>query len=565
MSLDYAWGHLRKEDVSIDGKPVNDVARWWEGVSKGVPSTTQANRVLECFRRVETRMREAEESLIPWVIRHIKSKVLPEPFCGSKRRKLLIGEAIFPGNEATDAFGIPVSGNHVLPFLLAARAVACRPESRPVFAEGLASSYEAFILTRRTARLEGANIEEVLDSDDEGIKNTATDEVAQWYLKRLDAFLTIEERKTLGLHPKIDGTVKRVIDAWKAGEKVLVFCHYIATGRSLRQHISEAIRWNTVTLGAKKLRCGESDVLEELERLGVRFFDRDSPIRKACEDATMEILKGYPDLLMHDRELVDVVRRYVRTPTFLVRYFPLSEERLTEESMYQALTTKDGSGQTLKGILEEFFSFLQKKCGSAERENYIKAAGSVQTGAYFGAEVGKTFNFDELQGERTERLVPNVRLVNGDVKSETRQKLMLTFNTPFYPEVLIASSVMAEGVDLHLCCRHVIHHDLCWNPSTLEQRTGRVDRIGAKIERCGLPLNVYLPFIAETQDEKMYRVVTDRERWFRVLMGENYKTDLRTTERMADRIPFPEGAAQSLAFRLEAKDGKRISNGTEGS
>ncbi len=78
---------------------------------------------------------------------------------------------------------------------------------------------------------------------------------------------------------------------------------------------------------------------------------------------------------------------------------------------------------------------------------------------------------------------------------------MLTFNRPFFPEVLIASSVMAEGVDLHRFCRYVIHHDLCWNPSTLEQRIGRVDRIGAKVEQCGLPVRVYLPYLAETQDE----------------------------------------------------------------
>ena len=44
-----------------------------------------------------------------------------------------------------------------------------------------------------------------------------------------------------------------------------------------------------------------------------------------------------------------------------------------------------------------------------------------------------------------------------------------------------------------------------WNPSTLEQRTGRIDRIGAKVERCGRPVHVYLPYVAETQDEKMYR------------------------------------------------------------
>jgi superfamily II DNA/RNA helicase len=71
--------------------------------------------------------------------------------------------------------------------------------------------------------------------------------------------------------------------------------------------------------------------------------------------------------------------------------------------------------------------------------------------------------------------------------------LMLTFNTPFFPEVLIASSVMAEGVDLHQQYCHVIHHDLDWNPSTLEQRTGRVDRIGSKAEGVNLPVIIYEP------------------------------------------------------------------------
>lgn len=96
----------------------------------------------------------------------------------------------------------------------------------------------------------------------------------------------------------------------------------------------------------------------------------------------------------------------------------------------------------------------------------------------------------------------------------------------------------------------MIHHDLCWNPSTLEQRTGRVDRIGSKAERCGLPIQVLLPFIAETQDEKMYRVVMDRERWFQVLMGENYRLDLQSTEKLAERVPFPDSAARDLAFDL---------------
>ena len=148
-------------------------------------------------------------------------------------------------------------------------------------------------------------------------------------------------------------------------------------------------------------------------------------------------------------------------------------------------------------------------------------------------------------------ILPNVRLVNGTTQQDTRQRLMLAFNTPFYPEVLVASSVMAEGVDLHLNCRHVIHHDLCWNPSTLEQRTGRVDRVGAKAERCGKSIYVYLPYLSETQDEKMFRVVTDRERWFSVVMGEKFDLNEQSTEKLSNRVPLPESVAHQLALRLE--------------
>jgi hypothetical protein len=85
----------------------------------------------------------------------------------------------------------------------------------------------------------------------------------------------------------------------------------------------------------------------------------------------------------------------------------------------------------------------------------------------------------------------------------------------------------------------------------LEQRTGRLDRIGAKVEHCGEPIHVYLPYLAGTQDEKMYRVVMDRERWFNVVMGEQFKVDARSTETLAQRVPLPEAVAKSLAFRLE--------------
>ena len=128
----------------------------------------------------------------------------------------------------------------------------------------------------------------------------------------------------------------------------------------------------------------------------------------------------------------------------------------------------------------------------------------IQTGSHVGQEAAASYDRTEQPSHATQTaLLPNVRLANGEVSAETRRRLLLTFNTPLFPEILIASSVLAEGVDLHRHCRHVVQHDLCWNPSTLEQRTGRVDRIGSKSERVPQPIDVYLPYVATTPDEKI--------------------------------------------------------------
>ena len=44
--------------------------------------------------------------------------------------------------------------------------------------------------------------------------------------------------------------------------------------------------------------------------------------------------------------------------------------------------------------------------------------------------------------------------------------------------VLLATDVASQGLNLHQCARWVIHVDLPWNPIRLEQRAGRVDRLG---------------------------------------------------------------------------------------
>lgn len=45
-------------------------------------------------------------------------------------------------------------------------------------------------------------------------------------------------------------------------------------------------------------------------------------------------------------------------------------------------------------------------------------------------------------------------------------------------QTLLATDAAAEGLNLHHRCRIVVHFELPWNPARLEQRAGRVDRIG---------------------------------------------------------------------------------------
>ena len=50
------------------------------------------------------------------------------------------------------------------------------------------------------------------------------------------------------------------------------------------------------------------------------------------------------------------------------------------------------------------------------------------------------------------------------------------FNSPFWPFVLISTSIGQEGLDFHLWCHAVVHWNLPSNPVDLEQREGRVHR-----------------------------------------------------------------------------------------
>jgi hypothetical protein len=56
--------------------------------------------------------------------------------------------------------------------------------------------------------------------------------------------------------------------------------------------------------------------------------------------------------------------------------------------------------------------------------------------------------------------------------------------------------------------------------------------------------------LAGSADEKMYRVVRDRERWFQIVMGQKFEMDEASSEKLAQRVPLPNELANDLVFDL---------------
>ncbi len=72
-----------------------------------------------------------------------------------------------------------------------------------------------------------------------------------------------------------------------------------------------------------------------------------------------------------------------------------------------------------------------------------------------------------------------VLLLYGGMGDTEREDIKSAFNDPTDPvRVLVATDAASEGLNLQETARYLLHYDVPWNPSRLEQRNGRLDRHG---------------------------------------------------------------------------------------
>lgn len=95
-------------------------------------------------------------------------------------------------------------------------------------------------------------------------------------------------------------------------------------------------------------------------------------------------------------------------------------------------------------------------------------------------------------------------LLHGSVK-ETKQDVIQRFRESLSSRVLLSSEVASEGVDLQFC-RVLVNYDLPWNPMKVEQRIGRIDRIGQQSDT----ISILSLGHSGTIDERIFKRLLER-------------------------------------------------------
>ena len=152
-------------------------------------------------------------------------------------------------------------------------------------------------------------------------------------------------------------------------------------------------------------------------------------------------------------------------------------ERSNEMVSLSELIAHDSKFERLSGILSHFLS-------KHPEEKVVLFSTFRATLSY-------------LKGRLDEIGISNISLT-GEYKGP-KDEVIQAFRELGGPSVLLSSEVGGEGVDLQFS-RMLINYDLPWNPMRVEQRIGRVDRLGQKSEK----VLIWNLFYDETIDARIY-------------------------------------------------------------
>ncbi len=130
----------------------------------------------------------------------------------------------------------------------------------------------------------------------------------------------------------------------------------------------------------------------------------------------------------------------------------------------------------------------------------------------------------------------------------TKEELKNAFREGERIKILLATEAASEGLNLQTC-GVLINYDMPWNPMRVEQRIGRVDRIGQRHERVW----IYNYFYQETVEAKVYQALNTRIDWFQDVVGP-LQPILAQVGRAIQRVALTGDAERQRVLQQELAD-----------
>lgn len=151
----------------------------------------------------------------------------------------------------------------------------------------------------------------------------------------------------------------------------------------------------------------------------------------------------------------------------------------------------------------------------------------------------------------------------GATNQDRREEIKQAFNRDPAEEplrILLCTDAAREGINLQMHCADLIHMDLPWNPSRLEQRNGRIDR---KLQPSPEVRCRYFVYAQRSEDIVLQALVEKTETIRSQLGASGQVLEARIAERLARDGIDAKGAAKQAALIRDESDAARQSRAME--
>ena len=359
--------------------------------------------------------------------------------------------------------------------------------------------------------------------DLEEVVSAVEETASSSYFARDTALKKIGERVQRAIPEKRIDSEERIEIARKLESRSLLGRHMVRSRK--REVLKDRIKRTAVTLDVTFSET-EREIYERITRRimtlssGKKGVFRFALImrQRQMESSLAAALKGWQGRHFLDKELMDEWHweELGRTGTFDADDGPPEDvpwEMGCSESELTALEENDTKYEELKG-------FLQRGLEENKSEKFVIFAFFRDTLRYLARRLRQ-------DGIDTCLIMGGM----GDRKNEVLEEFSLEGG----PSVLLSSEVGSEGIDLQFC-RFLVNYDLPWNPMRVEQRIGRLDRLGQKAES----ITIVNLAVEDTIADRILKALYERIRLFEENIGDLEEILGERTEKLMEEALKPD-------------------------